>query len=72
MGCEAMKDLKDQLNRIETAITGDPKMGHIGLVHSREDHERRLTVLERGAVYGAGCLFILGIGWTVWTSWPRK
>ncbi len=41
------EDLKKQLDRLETCLVGDPNMGHRGLVYSRDNHETRITALER-------------------------
>ncbi len=54
------EDLKAQLDRIETCLIGDAKMGHRGLVWSRDDHERRLRAIERIVIYAGGGAFAIG------------
>lgn len=53
------QEIRDQLNRIERCLVGDPAMGHKGLVHGHANHERRILKLERAMVYGAGAGFTL-------------
>lgn len=39
-------DVKNSLQRIETAIAGDKNLGTKGLVNHIEDQEKRLTLIE--------------------------
>lgn len=62
MNTDEIRTVKEQLDRIETCLVGDPKMGHRGLVASRDNHEKRITALERVVLYGMGAgLAVSGI-----------
>lgn len=43
---ERLDKIEATLRRIEVAVTGDPAMGHVGLVQSQADLRARITVLE--------------------------
>ncbi len=62
---DEIQSIRDQLNRIETCLTGDSKMGHRGLVWSRDDHERRLSALERVGIYAGGGAAALALSFGV-------
>jgi histidinol dehydrogenase len=64
-------EIKEQLNRIERCLTGDPAMGQTGLVAQVADQGRRITALERVGIYVAGGGGVLGVLWAIWTQWPR-
>lgn len=72
MNEEALEQLNKKMDRIERCLVGDENMGQQGLVAQTRHHERRISALERGAVYMGGAIAMVGLLWTVWTQWPRK
>jgi hypothetical protein len=62
---DEFNELREDVREIKTAILGQKNIGHIGLVARVENHDRRITKLERLALYAAGALFVLGIIWGV-------
>ena len=69
MSDEEKRSLKDQLDRIERCLVGEPGMGHIGMVETQRDHGKRLTRLERAAVYACGAGAVLGALYKIATDW---
>lgn len=67
-----LKDLKDQLNRIERCLVGDPAMGQTGLVPGYRVHGARISKLERwrdtskvkiAAIITTSSVFVTGAAW---------
>lgn len=56
-------ELREDVRAIRLAIIGQKDIGHVGIVKRVEDHDRRITYLERIVLYAAGALLILGIIW---------
>lgn len=47
MSAGEVSEFKDQLNRIERCLIGDPEMGQVGLVAAVRSHGARIGKLER-------------------------
>lgn len=64
-----LRDQTQKLERIETAIVGDPRLGLEGLVKTREQHTQRIESLEkdRGRIitYAVASLTVLGACWEI-------
>lgn len=72
MNQDETRNLQDQLDRIERCLTGDSNYGQPGLVERVNDHQKRISILERIGVYVAGGGAVIGGLWAIWTQWPRK
>ncbi len=67
-----LQDLKEQLDRIERALVGDDEYGQFGIVKTINEHDKRISALERVGLYLAGGGAVIGLIWTVWSQWPRR
>lgn len=60
-----MKELKESVKRIETALCGDESAGITGIVKKVFRHEKQITALQRIVWVLTGAVTTLSIVWTV-------
>lgn len=56
-----IEELRSDVREIKLAILGQKHLGHVGLVERVAEHDRRLSYLERIALWGAGALAVVSI-----------
>lgn len=76
MSATETQDIKEQLNRIERCLVGDPEMGQLGLVARTNNHAGRIKRLEmwvfRIGVAAAVSAGVVGLIYKVATDWWPK
>ena len=63
-----IQEIKNQLNRIETAICGDECRGIEGLVKKVDRHEKQLNFHQKAFWMISGGVFVISIIWQIVTK----
>lgn len=63
------KKLMDSVARIEQGLFGDDQLDQWGVIRRVKNHDKRLTRLERAAIYVSAGAATVGVLYMVVTDW---
>jgi len=72
MSTEEIRSIREALIRIESALVGDPDMGHKGIVATQREHSKRIARLERVGTYITAAAMILVGLYKIAVDWFPK
>ena len=63
-----IQGIKDQLNRIETAICGDECRGIEGIVKRVDRHDKEIKVVQKLIWMISGGVFVISVLWQIFVK----